>query len=168
MFDIRDKPKMVERALLVGVHFKGGDRAEADSLLIELNELVDTLGIPVMEQMLVTCPKPHARMLVGTGKADEIIEHAKQLDADVIIIDNDLSPAQQRTWEKVSGVCVIDREEVILDIFAGRAFTKEARLQVELARMEYSLPRLTRAWTHLSRQSGSGGTGLRGEGEKQL
>lgn len=168
MFDVREKPKMVERALLVGVCFKGEDPAEADSLLEELGELVATLGIPEVDRFVAFCPKPQARLLVGSGKADEIVARAKSADADVIVIDHDLSPTQQRTWEALSGLCVIDREEVILDIFAGRALTREARLQVELARMEYSLPRLTRAWTHLSRQSGSGGTGLRGEGEKQL
>ena len=159
---------MVERALLAGFHFKRDDRAESDSLLEELEELVATLGIPVKDRMLVTCSKPHSRLLATGGKADEIAERAREIDADVIVIDNDLAPSQQRNWESLSGVCVIDREEVILDIFAQRAITKEASLQVELAQMEYSLPRLTRAWTHLNRQSGSGGTGLRGEGETQL
>jgi GTP-binding protein HflX len=168
MFDIHEKPGMVERALLVGVCFKGEDPAEADSLLQELGELVNTLGIPIVDRCLVPCAKPQPRLLIGSGKADEIVARAEELRADVIVIDNDLSPAQQRNWEALSKRCVIDREEVILDIFAGRALTREARLQVDLARLEYSLPRLTRAWTHLNRQSGSGGTGLRGEGEKQL
>ena len=90
---------------------------------------------------------------------------AKATGADVIIFDNELSPGQQRKFEELSGLAVIDREEVILDIFNGRARTREARLQVELARMEYSLPRLARAWGHLSRQQGVGG---KGEGESQL
>src|SRR5690606_6727648 len=88
------------------------------------------------------------------------------LESDLIVFDESLSPAQQRNWEKASELAVIDREEVILDIFADRAHTREAVLQVALARMEYSLPRLTRAWTHLSRQGGKGGMG--GEGETQL
>ncbi len=88
------------------------------------------------------------------------------MEADLIVLDDSLTPAQQRNWEKLSGLAVIDREEVILDIFAERARTREAVLQVALARMQYSLPRLTRAWTHLSRQRGSGGMG--GEGETQL
>ena len=168
MFDVREKPKMVERALLVEFHFKGEDEAEAESLLDELEELVGTLGVPIVDRILVPCPRPHAKFLAGTGKAEEVVQRARRVRADVIVVDNDLAPSQQKSWEKLSGICVIDREEVILDIFANRALTREARLQVELACMEYSLPRLTRAWSHLNRQSGSGGVGLRGEGEKQL
>ena len=115
---------------------------------------------------LVRVQEPNPRYFVGSGKAEEIFEHAKQLEADVIVFDNELSPAQQRNWEAMTGLAVIDREEVILDIFAQRAQTKEARLQVDLARMEYSLPRLTRAWRHLGRQGG--GLGGKGEGETQL
>ena len=159
---------MVERAILAGFHFKGEDLSRSESLLVELEELVTTLGIPVKDRLLVSCSRPHPRLLATGGKAAEIVDRARAIDADVIVIDNDLAPNQQRSWEQLSGMCVIDREEVILDIFAERAMTREASLQVELARMEYSLPRLTRAWTHLSRQSGAGGTGLRGEGEKQL
>lgn len=168
MFDVREKPKMVERALLVGACFKGNDLRESQSLLEELEELVNTLGIPVVGSMHLTCAKPNARLLMGSGRAGEVVARAQELEADVIVIDNDLSPAQQRSWEALSKLCVIDREEVILDIFGKRALTREANLQVELARMQYSLPRLTRAWTHLSRQSGGGGTGARGEGETQL
>lgn len=168
MFDVREKPKMVERALLVSVFFGKESRQEAEELLTELGDLVDTLGIPIVDRMVVKSTRPHPRLLVGTGKADEIRAHAADHAADVIIFDNELSPAQQRKWEELTKKCVIDRQEVILDIFARRAHTREATLQVALARMEYSLPRLTRAWTHLSRQSGAGGTGGRGEGETQL
>jgi GTP-binding protein HflX len=115
---------------------------------------------------LVKVQERNPRYLVGTGKAEEIFERAKQLNIDVIIFDNGLSPAQQRNWEALTGMAVIDREEVILEIFGRRARTKEARLQVDLARLEYSLPRLTRAWGHLSRQGG--GVGGKGEGETQL
>jgi GTP-binding protein HflX len=115
---------------------------------------------------LVKVQERNPRYLVGTGKAEEIFERAKQLNIDVIIFDNGLSPAQQRNWEALTGLAVIDREEVILEIFGRRARTKEARLQVDLARLEYSLPRLTRAWGHLSRQGG--GVGGKGEGETQL
>ncbi|MCK5844587.1 MAG: GTPase HflX, partial [Victivallales bacterium] len=107
------------------------------------------------------------RFLVGSGKAREIADFAAELKADCLIFNCDLSPSQQRNWEKLTKICVIDRQEVILDIFASRASTREAALQVELARLEYSLPRLTRAWTHLSRQQG-GAKGTRGEGEKQI
>jgi len=166
MFEIKEKPKMVERALLVGVYRRGDDERVAHNLLEELAELTNTLGIGIVGDQLVRILQPQPKFFVGTGKADEIIGIARDLQADVIIFDNELTPAQQRSWEAHSKLCVIDRHEVILDIFAKRAQTKEARLQVGLARMEYSLPRLTRAWTHLSRQGG--GVGAKGEGETQL
>ena len=166
MFDIKEKQKQVERALLIGVYKDPEQKEEFESLLAELDSLVDTLGIPVIDRLLVRVQEPNPRYFVGSGKAEEIFERAKQLEIDVIIFDNGLSPAQQRNWEALTGLAVIEREEVILDIFARRARTKEARLQVGLARMEYSLPRLTRAWGHLSRQGG--GLGGMGEGETQL
>lgn len=173
MFELKTRPD-ANRALLVGVHWKVKDHdrtAEAASLLDELAELTDTLGLPVADQMLVRVPGPQARYIVGTGKAEEIANRARALECDVVIFDNALSPGQQRNWEELlkgegtQEFAAIDREQVILDIFAGRARTKEARLQVDLARMEYSLPRLARAWGHLSRQQGLGG---KGEGESQL
>ena len=141
--------------------------AEGRSLLEELGELVWTLGLPVVGTMLVKVTGLQAAYFTGTGKAAEIVELAKAAGAGVIIIDNQITPGQQRNWEKLSGLAVIDREEVILDIFAQRARTMEARLQVALARAQYSLPRLTRAWSHLNRQQG-GGLGGKGEGESQL
>ena len=167
MFDVREKPKSVTRALLVGAWWKPQTVEEARSLLDELGELVDTLGLTVAGQNLAKIERPQATYLVGTGKAEEIATQAKAQECDVIIFDNELTPGQQRKWEELSGLAVIDREEVILDIFNGRARTHEARLQVELARMEYSLPRLARLWGHLSRQQG-GGLGGKGEGESQL
>jgi len=166
MFDIQEKPRQAEKAFLIGVFSEAAQKADSESLLAELDALVDTLEIPVVGRLLVRVKTLNARYFVGSGKAEEICEHAKELGADVIVFDNGLSPAQQRNWEALAGVAVIDREEVILDIFARRAQTKEARLQVDLARMEYSLPRLTRAWGHLSRQGG--GLGGKGEGETQL
>ncbi len=166
MLDIKEKPKQVEKAFLVGVYSQAAQKGNSESLLSELDSLVDTLEIPVIEQLLVRVQSPNPRYFVGSGKAEEIWERAKELGADVIVFDNGLTPAQQRNWEALTGLAVIDREEVILDIFARRAQTKEARLQVALARMEYSLPRLTRAWGHLSRQGG--GLGAKGEGETQL
>lgn len=157
---------MVQRALLVGAFTESSKKEETASLLLELEELVATLGVPVLDRMLVQHREMHARYLIGSGKAEEIVARAKANDLDVIIFDNELSPSQQRNWEKLAGIAVIDRTEVILDIFARRAQTREARLQVELAKLEYSLPRLTRAWTHLVRQGG--GIGARGEGETQL
>jgi GTP-binding protein HflX len=159
-------PKRVERAFLVGVQTHEMPAGDAEELLNELQELVENLQIAVVGRNLVNLRAPTPATLIGSGKTEEIIAAAKELDCDVIVFDETLSPAQQRNWEKLAGVAVIDRQEVILDVFADRAQTREAVIQVALARMEYSLPRLTRAWTHLSRQGGKGGMG--GEGETQL
>lgn len=116
----------------------------------------------------------HAKFLCGTGKAQEVKQLAVDCGADCVVFDNMLAPSQQREWERLIDECVIDREEVILDIFAKRARTREATLQVELARMQYSLPRMARMWSHLDRQGGGSGGGkggggaARGEGEKQI
>jgi GTP-binding protein HflX len=142
-------------------------RQQARSYLEELDNLVDTLGLESVEEVVVPVKKVSPKYLVGSGKAEEIREIAEAHDAACIVFDDTISPAQQRNWERLTGKCVIDRQEVILEIFSRRARTKEAILQVALARMEYSLPRLTRAWTHLSRQRG-GTRGTRGEGETQL
>ena len=166
MFEIKDKPKMVERALLISAYIQAGDKQEAESLLGELEELVNTLGIPVIDRLLISHREAHANLLLGSGKAESIAELVKEKLIDVIIFDNELTPAQQRNWEKLTGALVIDRQEVILDIFGKRARTREARIQVDLARMEYSLPRLVRAWSHLGQQGG--GIGAKGEGESQL
>ena len=165
MVAIHEKPKNVTRALLVSAWWKPQTAEEGRSLLDELAELADTLGLTVADRVLVRIDRPQASYLVGTGKAQELVTQARALECDVLVFDNELTPGQQRKFEELSGLAVIDREEVILDIFNARARTKEARLQVELARMEYSLPRLARAWGHLSRQQGIGG---KGEGESQL
>lgn len=163
---------MVQRALLVGVFFDKREEREAKSLLDELVELVDTLGIGIVRKKLIFVREQNKGYLMGQGKKDEIIDLAKELEADVIIFDNQLSPMQQRNWEEEADVTVIDREEVILDIFGIRAHTKEAQLQVQLARLEYALPRMAKMWTHLDRQGGGGGKGGagadRGEGEQQI
>ncbi|MFT3989883.1 MAG: GTPase HflX [Luteolibacter sp.] len=173
MFEVREKPEMVERALLVRLYFDAREADESEALLSELGELVKTLGINVVESVFYRSREMHKKLLCGTGKAQEIVDLARAHECDVIVIDNSLYPSQQREWEKLANLCVIDREEVILDIFAKRAQTKEARLQVELARMQYALPRLARMWGHLDREGGSGGgTGgggaSRGMGEKQI
>ena len=158
MFEIKRRDKMVERALLVGAYSDIEEKADAADLLDELGELVRTLGIPVIEKLLVLNREPKARLLVGSGKAEEIRERAVELQCDVVIFDNQLSPAQQRNWETLTGITVIDRQEIILDIFGSRAQTREAKIQVDLARMAYSLPRLTRAWSHLGKQGGGIGS----------
>lgn len=166
MFEIDGRGKMVERALLVGAYTDHADEVEARDLLEELEELVRTLGIPVIDRMLVYHREQHARLLLGTGKAEEIADRIKELGCDVVIFDNSLTPAQQRNWEQLTKVTAVDRQEIILDIFASRAQTREAKIQVDLAKMAYSLPRLTRAWSHLGQQGG--GIGAKGEGESQL
>ena len=174
MFEVREKPQLVERALLVGVFLDKFKEKEASSLLEELNELVQTLGIGIMDSILVRVRENFPSHLMGKGKMAEIIEKSKELNCDCIIFDNELSPNQQRNWENDSDILVIDRQEVILDIFSLRARTKEARLQVQLAKMQYTLPRMARMWSHLDRQGGGSGGGkggggaARGEGEKQI
>jgi GTP-binding protein HflX len=163
----KDNRKMVERALLVGIQEPEGTLAEAREHLWELRELVSTLGIPTVHQIIVNLREPNPKYLLGSGKAEEIRELATEHKVDCIVFDCELSPSQQRNWEKLTRLCVIERQEVILDIFAQRASTREAVIQIDLARMQYSLPRLTRAWTHLSRQRG-GAQGTRGEGEQQI
>ncbi|MBA3833800.1 MAG: GTPase HflX [Chthoniobacterales bacterium] len=166
MFEIRAKEKAVQRALLVGAYISADLKTEAQNLLEELAELVDTLGIPIVGLELISYRENHARYLIGSGKAQEVVDRAKELECDVLIFDNELSPSQQRNWEELAGITVADRQEIILDIFGARAQTREARIQVDLARMQYSLPRLTRAWSHLGQQGG--GIGAKGEGESQL
>lgn len=173
-FEIREKPDMVERALLVGLVLPGESRRERETLLAELVDLVSNLGIGIVESRLEFTREMQAKYLCGIGKAEEIHARVKELDADCVVFDNLLSPSQQREWEKLLDVTVIDREEIILDIFAARARTREAVMQVDLARMQYALPRMSGMWKHLDRQRGGsgggkgGGAAARGEGEKQI
>ena len=155
-----------QRAFLIGVQTQQMPAGEGEELLAELTELVENLGLAISRATLVRLRDPSPALLLGKGKAEEPASQAKEEGAEVIVFDSALSPAQQRNWEELAGMAVIDRQEVILEVFADRAHTREAVLQVALARMEYSLPRLTRAWTHLSRQRGRGSMG--GEGETQL
>jgi GTPase len=167
MINVREKPQKVERAFLVGIQLRGTSDKEAQELLDELEELSQTFGVDTVGKTIIKISKPQARFLCGSGKVAEIINQCHELNADVIIFDEALSPSQQRNWEReTSNILVIDRREVILDIFADRATTKEASLQIQLARAEYDLPRLARAWTHLSRQRGT--ANQKGEGERQI
>lgn len=174
MFEIREKPEMVERAMLVSIYFDPSEAGEKQAMLDELEDLVSNLGIGIAGKHLIKSRDMHAKFLCGTGKAQEVKELAEACKADCVVFDNMLAPSQQREWERLVDECVIDREEVILDIFAKRARTREATLQVELARMQYSLPRMARMWNHLDRQGGGSGGGkggggaARGEGEKQI
>lgn len=157
----------VLRAYLAGVRRKGESIQDAEDHLDELRFLTETMGAEISGWEMANVFEPNPKYLFGSGKAEEIKSSAEMRDATVIIVDDELTPAQQRNWEKLTKLAVIDRREVILDIFAQRARTKEARLQVELARLEYSLPRLKRAWTHLERQRGGGGF-IGGAGEAQI
>jgi len=134
--------------------------------LEELEGLAETVGVEVVAELTQWRQTPDAATYLGRGKVEELTSLAAMRNADVILFDNDLTPAQMRNLEKATGVRVLDRTEVILDIFASRAQTHEARLAVELAQLEYAMPRLKRMWTHLSRLKK--GAGLRGPGEKQL
>ncbi|MCP4847243.1 MAG: GTPase HflX [Verrucomicrobiaceae bacterium] len=174
MFEVREKPQMVENALLIGVFLDKAEAEEAASLLEELRDLVETLDIGIAKAQLIKVREHYPSHMMGKGKMAEVISEAKELGCDCIIFDNELSPRQQRNWEQEANLLVIDRQEIILDIFSMRAQTKEARLQVQLARMQYALPRMARMWGHLDRQGGGSGGGkggagaARGEGEKQI
>lgn len=162
------------RALLVSV-YKGGQvqKEICEEHLDELALLADTYGIETAHKTSCVVRRYDAATYITEGKLEELIEKAKEYQVDLVIFDDEIAPSQQRNLEKAFGVPVIDRTEVILGVFAQRAQTKEARLQIELAQTKYQAPRLKRLWTHLSRQqgtgsSGSGGAYLKGEGEKQI
>lgn len=155
-----------EQAILVGVILPDDDRSDYEDPLEELANLSRTAGATVVGALTQKRQKPDAAFFLGKGKAEEVGKLVEANDANVIITDNNLSPAQVRNLEKITGTKVVDRTELILDIFATRAKTSQARLQVELAQMQYLLPRLRRMWTHLDTYEG--GIGTRGPGEKQL
>jgi GTPase len=158
------------RAILVST-FKGpANRATCLEHLEELQRLAETLGVQeFVHKEACHIRKFDASIYIGKGKLEELIGIAKEKEANIVIFDDEISPAQQRTLEKAFGIPVIDRAEVILSVFAQRARTKEAQLQIELAKVRYEAPRLKRLWTHLSRQSsGGGGAHLKGDGEKQI
>lgn len=156
----------VDRAILVGTP---GDTERAENPrehLAELGKLTDTAGGVIVGELVQRRRAPEARYYLGRGKAAELSELVREQDANLIIFDDELTPAQGRNLEELCSVRVMDRAELILDIFATRARTHEARMQVELAQLQYLLPRLRRMWIHLSRIRG--GIGLRGPGETQL
>jgi GTP-binding protein HflX len=162
---LKDRGKVQsERAVLVGVFL--APPADPEQPLAELAGLAATAGADVVAELTQRRERPDQTTYLGSGKVRELAGLVAHHDADVVVFDNDLSPAQTRNLERELGVKVLDRSEVILDIFAARARTYEARLAVELAQLEYSLPRLKRMWTHLSRLKM--GIGMRGPGEKQL
>lgn len=153
-----------EAAVLVGVLLP--DRKSQEPPLEELEGLAETAGVRIVGRLIQRRDAPDAATYLGHGKVEELTSLAAAYDADMVVFDNNLSPGQTRNLEKAVGLKVLDRTELILDIFASRARTAQARLAVELAQYEYAMPRLKRLWTHLSRQKK--GVGLRGPGETQL
>ena len=154
-----------QRAIVVGLELPDGPRT-AEPPLAELKRLAATAGADVVGEVTQRRPRPDAAFFIGRGKAKECAALAAAVNADVILFDNDLSPAQERNLEEEIGRGIVDRSRLILDIFATRAHSKQATLQVELAQLEYQKPRLKRMWTHLGRMEGAIGT--RGPGEKQI
>jgi len=162
---IRTESVAHESAILVGVYLD--DEGKGHSPLDELAGLAEAAGVRELGRIIQRRRKPEGATYIGSGKLAELKEQVEAADANVVIFDNNLAPSQTKNLEEELKVKVIDRTELILDIFASRAQTTEARLAVELAQLEYSMPRLKRMWTHLERQA-VGGVGLRGPGEKQL
>jgi GTP-binding protein HflX len=158
-----ERPRGGERALLVGVGI--GHPVDPHDAA-EFKALAASAGAVPVGVVLASRPRPDPKYFVGTGKAEEIRAHAVELGAEVVLVDQELSPSQERNLEKLTGCRVLDRNGLILDIFAQRARSFEGKLQVELAQLSHLATRLVRGWTHLERQKG--GIGLRGPGETQL
>ena len=155
-----------ERALLVQVVVDRRGKEEASAALMELERLVDTAGATVVGTMTQRRSRPTANFFIGEGKLADIQMGCRRAEANLVIFNNELSPVQVNNIDMALGIKVIDRTELILQIFARRAQSAEAQIQVELAQLEYALPRLVRMWKHLERQAG--GIGTRGPGETQL
>ncbi len=158
--------RRTERAFLVGLEHAGVNRWDLQESLAELAELAASAGAQVVGSLTQKLDHPTAPFYIGKGKAEAVAAQCRDVGATTVIFDDELSPAQGRNLEKLTARKVLDRTQLILDIFAQRARSREGRLQIELAQLQYLLPRLTRMWRHLSRQSG--GIGTRGPGETQL
>ena len=162
-YDTAEKP---EKAILVGIITPGETEEQTKEYLDELEFLVDTAGGETIRSFTQRMQKPDRATFVGTGKLEEINAFIKSEEIDIVVFDDELSPSQLRNIENELQVKILDRSNLILDIFARRAQTSQAKTQVELAQLQYLLPRLTRLWTHLERQKG--GIGMRGPGESQI
>jgi len=162
--------KQEGKAFLVGSYISSKEKEECQEHLRELSSLCDTYGFKIAETLPCHVQKISAATFLGTGKIEEIAAIARETNVDIIIFDDEISPQQQRNLEKALQKPVIDRTELILGVFAKRAKTREAQIQIDLARCKYQLPRLRRMWTHLGRQRIKGGSGgyLKGAGEKQI
>jgi len=166
MAKLFDTAKKTERAILVGVISQNQRKEEAEEHLNELEFLAATAGAKVEKMFLQQLAFPNPRTFLGTGKLEEVEAYVIANEIDIIIFDDELSPSQLRNIERTIKCKILDRSNLILDIFANRAKTAQARLQVELAQSQYLLPRLTRMWTHLSRYQG--GIGMKGPGETEI
>ncbi|MXO32634.1 GTPase HflX [Apibacter sp. B2912] len=163
---LEKKEALYEKAILIGLITQNQDEEKLNEYMDELEFLANTAGAVVYKRFTQKLDQPHSRTFVGKGKLEEINSYAKEHEVDTIIFDDELTPSQLKNIEKELDRKIIDRTNLILDIFAQRAETSYARTQVELAQYEYLLPRLTRMWTHLERQKG--GIGLRGPGETEI
>ena len=164
---IETRPKRAqERALLIGLEKEGVSKWDLQDSLEELRELASSAGAKVVDTVTQKLPRPTAPYYIGRGKAELIKDSCQDQQVTSVIFNDELSPAQGRNLENLFARKVLDRTQLILDIFAQRARSREGRLQIELAQLQYLLPRLTRMWHHLSRQTG--GIGTRGPGETQL
>lgn len=163
---IYDSAKPQERAVLVGVVTPSMKIEKSQEYIDELAFLAQTAGAVVEKQFLQRLPHPSSRTYVGEGKLAEILEYVTVREIDIVIFDDELSPSQLRNIQNELKVKILDRSNLILDIFANRATTAQAKYQVELAQAQYLLPRLTRMWTHLTKQKG--GIGMRGPGETEI
>lgn len=167
MAELHSTEKRIERVVIVGVNVRGNPEWQTKDALEELHALAEGAGAEVAGTFVCRVDRIRAGHFIGTGKAEEIAQWIQENDPiDMVIFDDDLTPVQGRNLERVCNVRVLDRTQLILDIFAQRAHTREGQLQIELAQHQYLLPRLRRMWTHLERQKG--GIGLRGPGETQL
>jgi GTP-binding protein HflX len=167
-FQYFETHKTRERAAIVTLIRSNDEETRQEALehLSELALLADTAGADVLYRMTQERPKPDVALYLGKGKVEELKKHVEMLEIQLVIFDDDLSPVQVRNLERELNVKILDRSSLILDIFASRARSREAKTQIELAQLEYLLPRLTRAWTHLSKQHG--GIGTKGPGETQI
>ncbi|TNE79035.1 MAG: GTPase HflX [Bacteroidetes bacterium] len=155
-----------ETAFLVAVDYKSAPKGQTEEYLDELEFLAETAGAKTLRKFTQKLDHPHSRTYVGEGKLEDIRLYAEEEKPSMVIFDDELSPSQIRNLEKTLNTKILDRSHLILDIFASRAQTAQAKTQVELAQMQYLLPRLTRMWTHLSKQQG--GIGMKGPGETQI
>jgi len=158
--------KKIEKAILIGINYSGQDERETEDYLNELSFLTETAGAEPVKRFIQKLDNANPRTFVGSGKIEEVAQYVRENSIDIAIFDDELSPSQLRNIEEALGCRILDRTNLILDIFAGRARTSQSKTQVELAQYQYLLPRLTGLWTHLERQRG--GIGMRGPGETEI